>query len=75
MSLGMVKRIDAKALREKVDPIRQQQVMDEGAVPEAARSMVDCWGRRSTAGSLLMPATSHSLVHPNEALRLKGRRQ
>ena len=71
----MVQRIDAKALREKVDPIRQQQVMDERAVPEAARSMVDYWGRRSIAGSLLMPATSISPVHPNEALRLKGRRQ
>jgi uncharacterized damage-inducible protein DinB len=71
----MVQQLDAEALKQKVDPIRPQQVMDEGAVLEAARGIVDYWGRRNIAGLLLMPATRHSLVHLNEALRLKGRRQ
>jgi len=62
-------------LKQKVDPIRLQQALDEGAVVEAARGIVDYWSRRTIAGLLLMPATRHSLVHLNEALRLKGRRQ
>jgi hypothetical protein len=68
----MVQQLDAKALRQKVDPLRLQQVIDEGAVLEAARGIVDYWGRRNIAGLLLMPATRHSLVHLNEALRLNG---
>jgi hypothetical protein len=49
--------------------------MDEGAVVAAAKGVVEYWGRRNTAGLLLMPATRHNLVHLNEALWLKGRRQ
>jgi hypothetical protein len=62
-------------LKHKVDPIRVQRVMDEGAVIEAARGIVDYWSRRDIAGLLLMPATRHNLVHLNEALGLKQRRQ
>jgi hypothetical protein len=62
-------------LKHKVGPIRVQQVMDEGAVIEAARGIVDYWSKRDIAGLLLMPATRHNLVHLNEALQLKQRRQ
>lgn len=71
----IVQQLDAEALKQKVDPIRLQQVMDVGAVLKAARGIVDYWGRRNVAGLLLMPATRHSPVHLNEALRLKRRRQ
>jgi hypothetical protein len=70
----IVGQLEAEALKQKVDPIRVQQVMEEGAVVQAARGIVDYWGRRNLAGLLLMPATRHNLVHLNEALRLKRRR-
>jgi hypothetical protein len=62
-------------LKQKVDPVRLQQVLDEGAVVEAARGIVEYWGRRTLAELLLMPPTRHNLVHLNMALRLKQRRQ
>jgi hypothetical protein len=71
----IVQTLDVDTLKQKVDPIRLQQVIDEEAVVEAARGLADYWGRRNIAGLLLMPATRHNLVHLNEALRLKGRRQ
>ncbi len=70
----IVQHLGPKELKQKVDPDRVRQVMDEGAVVEAARAIVDYWGRRSIAGLLLMPATRHNLVHLNEAARLKRRR-
>ena len=71
----IVQQLEPQALKRKVDPSHLQQVWDEGAVVEAARGIVDYWGRRNIAGLLLMPATRHNLVHLNEALRLKQRRQ
>lgn len=70
----IVQQLEPEELKQKVDPMRVQQVMDEGAVVEAARGIADYWSRRNTAGLLLMPATRHNLVHLNEALRLKCRR-
>ena len=61
--------------KQKVAPARLQQVMDEGAVVAEARGIVDYWGRRTLAELLLMPPTRHNLVHLNEALRLKQKRQ
>ncbi len=71
----IVQKLEPEELKQKVDPNRVQQVMDEGAVVEAARGIVDYWSRRNIAGLLLMPATRHNIVHLNEALRLKERRQ
>jgi hypothetical protein len=71
----IVQALEPEALKQRVDPRRLQQVMDEGAVVEAARGIVDYWGRRNVAGLLLMPATRHNLIHLNEALRLGQRRQ
>ncbi len=71
----IAKGLDLEDLRQKVQPSRLQQVMDEGALVEAAVGIKDYWSRRNIAGLLLMPATRHSLVHLNEALTLKRRRQ
>ena len=70
----IAKELQPEELKQKVDPSRLQQVMDEGAVVEAARGLIDYWGRRTIAGLLLMPPTRHNIVHLNEALRLKRRR-
>jgi hypothetical protein len=71
----IVKELSVKDLQQKVQPSRLQQVMDEGALVEAAGGIKDYWGRRNIAGLLLMPATRHPLSHLNEALRLKRRRK
>ncbi|MCK4899059.1 MAG: hypothetical protein KAS38_09795, partial [Anaerolineales bacterium] len=71
----IVKQLQPEDLKQKVDPARLQNVMEEGAVVEAASGLIDYWSKRNIAGLLLMPATRHNLVHLNEALRLKGRRQ
>ncbi len=67
----IVRRLQPGELKQKVDAARLQQVMDEGAVVEAARSVVEYWGKRTIAGLLLMPPTRHNLIHLNEAWRIK----
>ena len=67
--------IQPEDFKQKVDQSHLQQVMDEGAVVEAAQDLIDYWGRRNVAGLLLMPATRHNFVHLNEALRIKLRRR
>jgi hypothetical protein len=71
----IVKQLGPEDLKRKVDPVRLQRIWDEGAVVEAARGIVDYWGKRDVAGLLLMPASRHLIVHLNEALKLKRRRQ
>jgi hypothetical protein len=67
-------KLQPEEVTQKVNPLRLEQLMAEGAVVEEARDLIDYWGKRRIAGLLLMPATRHNLVHLNEALRLKRRR-
>lgn len=71
----IVQGLEPEVLKAKVDASRLQQVINEGAVVKAAQGIVDYWSKRDIAGLLLMPATRHSLVHLNEALKLKARRR
>jgi hypothetical protein len=70
----VVQALPAESLKQKVDPGRLQQIMDEGAVSAASRGLLDYWGKRTHAGLLLMPPTRHNMVHLNEALKLKQKR-
>ena len=72
---GIVQQLKPDELKQKVDPLRVNQVMEVKAVVEEARGIADYWSKRNIAGLLLMPATRHSLVHLNEALRLKQKRK
>ncbi len=71
----IVAQLQPSDLMAKVDTERLNRVWDERAVDEDAKGIVDYWSKRTIAGLLLMPATRHNLVHLNEALQLKGRRQ
>jgi hypothetical protein len=71
----IVQGLEPEVLKAKVDASRLQQVINEGAVVKAAQGIVDYWSKRDIAGLLLMPATRLSLVHLNEALKLKARRR
>lgn len=67
----IVKHLLPAELKQKVQPSRIQQVMNEGAVVEAAHGIADYWSKRTIAGLLLMPATRHNLIHLYEAIQLK----
>ena len=69
----IVSFLQPQDLPRKVDPSRLQRILDEGAVLEAGRGVVDYWGKRTIAGLLLMPPTRHCFVHLNEAARIKDR--
>jgi hypothetical protein len=71
----IVKQLQPVDLISKVDPTQLQKVKKEGAVVDAASDLLEYWRKRNIAGLLLMPATRHNLVHLNEALQLKTRRQ
>jgi hypothetical protein len=70
----IVKDIQAGDLKNKVEPARIDQLRRSGAVVAAADDLIDYWSRRNIAGLLLMPATRHNLVHLNESLRLKEKK-
>jgi DinB superfamily len=71
----IVVQLPAPDLNTKVSPARLQRLLDEGAVTEGARGLLDYWGGLTYAGLLLMPPTRHSFIHINEALRLKLKQQ
>lgn len=60
-------------LKRKMDPIRLQRILDEGAVlnVDSANWLIDFWGRKNVAGILLMPVTRHHIVHINESMSAK----
>lgn len=71
----IVRQLEPAKLKQKVDACRIQQVMEEGAVVEAAHGIADYWSKRTIAGLLLMPATRHNLIHLYEAFQVKRRCQ
>ena len=71
----IVTQLEPEELKQKVDPARLQQVLDEGAVVEAASGLIAYWSKRNIAGLLLMPPTRHCFIHLNEAARVNQRRK
>lgn len=71
---AIVRQLLPEDLKRKVDPIRLQQVLTEGALAPDATDVLAYWGGLTIAGLLLMPPTRHNFIHLNEALRLKQKR-
>jgi hypothetical protein len=67
----IVKKLQPGEFKQKVQPVRLEQVMAEEAVVEATRWLTDYWSEKTIAGLLLMPPTRHNFIHLNEAARLK----
>ncbi|PYI53590.1 hypothetical protein DLM86_16495 [Paenibacillus flagellatus] len=59
----------------KVDPARIRRLLEQGAVKDEARWLLDYWGGKTFAGLVLMPATRHPFVHLNRCLRIKEKYQ
>ena len=70
----IVSQLQPESLKYKIDPARLAEVQKAGAVIPAANGLIEYWSRRNIAGLLLMPATRHNLVHLNESLRLKEKK-
>jgi hypothetical protein len=69
----IVRQLNPKEINQKVSQSRLDLVMQEGAVVEDAKGLIDYWGKRTIAGLLLMPPTRHCFIHLNEASRIKER--
>ncbi len=67
----IVIQLDPAELDQKVSSIRLDLVLQERAVVEDAKGIVDYWSKRTIAGLLLMPPTRHCFIHLNEALKIK----
>jgi hypothetical protein len=67
----IAQKIDSSEIKQKVSSSRLELLLQEGAVVEDAKGIVDYWSKRTIAGLLLMPPTRHCFIHLNEALRIK----
>lgn len=67
----IVQKLKAEDFKTKVDPVRIQEVMKQGAVVPEAMEIIDYWSSKTIAGLLLMPPTRHCILHLNEAERIK----
>lgn len=67
----IVPKLKAEDFKKKVDPVRLQIVLDEGAVLPEAMEIIHYWGSKTIAGLLLMPPTRHPILHWNEAERIR----
>lgn len=67
----IVTQLKSIELAEMVDASRLRRILEEGAVVENARDLIEYWGGLTRAGLLLMPPTRHNFVHLNEASRIK----
>lgn len=70
---NIIKSMKVEDLKKRVESERLQRIMEEGAVVEEARWLIDYWGKKTFSGLLLMPATRHNLVHLNESMRVLGK--
>jgi hypothetical protein len=67
----IVRQLKLEELKQKVDALRLQKVLEEGALVPEAIEILNYWSKRTITGLLLMPPTRHNFLHLNEALRIK----
>jgi len=67
----IVRKIKPDEFSQKVEPVRLEKLLKEGAMIEEAMEIIDYWSKRTIAGLLLMPPTRHNFLHLNEAFRIK----
>ena len=67
----IVHQIQPDEFSQKVELVRLEKLLKEGAMIEDAMEIIDYWSKRTIAGLLLMPPTRHNFLHLNEAFRIK----
>ena len=68
---SLVKSLEPARMKKIVQSDRLQALLDQGAVIDKAKGLIDYWGKRKIAELLLMPPTRHNFIHLNEAMRIK----
>jgi len=71
----IVRKIQPDEFNQKVESVRLEKLLKEGAMIEDAMEIVDYWSKRTIAGLLLMPPTRHNFLHLNEAMKVKQKLQ
>lgn len=73
----IIKNLTAADMKKKFEKASLQRIIDEGAVldVEGANWLIDFWGKKNVSGIILMPATRHHVVHINESLSAKKKKQ
>ena len=73
----IIKNLTAEDMKKKFNKASLQRIIDEGAVldVEGANWLIDFWGKKNVSGIILMPATRHHVVHINESLSAKKKKQ
>lgn len=69
----IVRKIKQDQFEQKVEPIRLERLLKEGAMIEEAMEIIDYWSKRTISGLLLMPPTRHNYLHLNEAFKIKAK--
>lgn len=67
----ITKKLIPSDMKRKFDRDSLMSILDEGAVVDEAKWLIDFWGRKNVTGIILMPVTRHQVVHINEALKAK----
>ncbi len=69
----VISNLKPEDMRQKVLQNRLKRILDEGGVLDVENSkwLLDFWGKKNTAGLILMPVTRHQVVHLNDSLKLK----
>ena len=67
----IIHQIQPDEFSQKVELVRLEKLLKEGAMIEDAMEIIDYWSKRTIAGLLLMPPTRHNFLHLNEAFRIK----
>jgi hypothetical protein len=68
---AIVKKLQGKDLKQKVQASRIEKVLSVGAVTPEATEIIQYWSKKTIAGLLLMPPTRHCILHLNEGMRIK----
>ena len=71
----IVRKIQPDEFNQKVEPIRLEKLLKEGAMIDEAMEIINYWSKRTIAGLLLMPPTRHNFLHLNEAMKVKQKLQ
>lgn len=73
----IISRLSCPDMKRKVRPEGLKRLLADGSVldTEGSRWLIDFWGKKNTAGILLMPCTRHHMVHINESLAARKNRK
>lgn len=71
----IIRSLQPGQFKQKVESVQLNKIMEQGAVKESEKWLIEYWGNKNIAGLVLMPATRHNFVHLNKSIRIKNKIQ